>query len=262
MILTAIRKEVKFRVHLDNPNLPGSEMVAARGPLTDSAESTSGRPPNFLLRPRAQADAPLLRAASSLRKQSPGIYHLSLSAHETRMYDSIKRPREEIQSSQESSPLSSGRIQYPKLQKSAATTFTSELSLSKLLRPNTRDSYPSSSLQQRSPVKLSLRRRSASVVEPVAITQGSSNSGIIPPAPRPPLRPLRARYSPFSALKKLASQSKCDRNGRNLLLKEMIDSWDRLFFEGANTDVTVYTNDGYELGANSTVLVSFCFGLH
>ncbi|KAG0558597.1 hypothetical protein KC19_10G040700 [Ceratodon purpureus] len=243
MILTARGKEVQFWIHLGNPNLPGSDVM-------DSACTGFELPP---LLPRSQAHDTLHRAASTSKEKSPTIFP-NLSADETQIYGSVKRPREVTHSSQQSSPLSSGRIQCPKLLKSASTTSTSEVRarVPKQLRPSHYDSYPSStSMQKRSPVKLSLRR-SASAVESRPVTQASSNVGI-PPAPPLPPSPLRTRISSFTP--KRTSLEECHRNGLNLLHKKIIDSWDRVFFKGSNTDVTVYTDDGYELGAHSTVLM-------
>lgn len=212
-------------------------MAAARGPLMDDAESKLP-----LRLPRSQTHAALLRAASLLKEKPPAV-NRSFSPYGTGIHDSIKRPREEIQSSQETSPISSGRIRYPKLLKSASTSEVRARASKAQHRPVHYDSS-SSSLQRRSPVKRSLRP-SASLA-----LQGSSNAGI-PPAPPPPPPSFRARISSSPAPKKVSLEER----HRNLLHKEILDSWDKVFFEGANTDVTVYTSDGHEFGAHSIVLM-------
>jgi hypothetical protein len=214
-------------------------MAAARGPLMDDAESKLP-----LRLPRSQTHAALLRAASLLKEKPPAV-NRSFSPYGTGIHDSIKRPREEIQSSQETSPISSGRIRYPKLLKSASTSEVRARASKAQHRPVHYDSdSSSSSLQRRSPVTRSLRPSSSLAL------QGSSNVGI-PPAPPPPPPSFRARISSSPALKKVSLEER----HRNLLHKEILDSWDKVFFEGANTDVTVYTSDGHEFGAHSVVLV-------
>ncbi|KAG0568018.1 hypothetical protein M758_7G177500 [Ceratodon purpureus] len=225
MILTSRGKEVQFWVHLDNPNPPGSEAMAPPGALVDSA-STPGRSPVPL---QSQAHAALLRAASSFKEKSPEIYR-SLSADGTRIYDSIKSPPEE-NSSLEST--SSGRIQYPNLQESTSTSVSSELRLSK--QSCLPDPYmASSSLQLRS-----------SALNPAC-----------PPAP--PVSPaLKSRFSRRIVLSSGPKKSQDHgKSGCNVVPKRIVDTWDRVFFEEINVDVTVYTNDGYELGAHSIVLMS------
>lgn len=219
---------MQFWVHLDNPNPPGSEAMAPPGALLDSA-STSGRPPLPL---QSQAHAALLRAASSFKEKSPEIYR-SLSADGTRIYDSIKSPPEETSFLESSS---SGRIQYPNLQESTSTSSSSEFRLSK--QSSLPDPYTaSSSLQQRS----------------------SGSNPASPPAP--PLSPaLKSRFSRQVGLSfGLKKTQDYGKSGRNVVPKRIVDTWDRVFFEEINTDVTVYTNDGYELGAHSIVLVSFFY---
>lgn len=76
----------------------------------------------------------------------------------------------------------------------------------------------------------------------LSIDRSPSLKGIIPPAPPP---------APLKASKKT---NKC---ARTLLHKEIIDSWDRMFFDGVNTDVTILTVDSHEVYAHSTVLVSY-----
>ena len=196
--------------------------MAASDPLQESTASTSGRLPLPL---HSEAHAALVRAASSFKEKSPEIYR-SLSADGTRIYDSIKTPPEE-NSSLESS--SSGRIQYPNLQESTSTSSSSGLGISK--QSSIPDPYTaSSSLQQRS-------------------------SGSVPASPpAPPVSPaLKSRFL-SSGLKKTQDYSKYS---RNVVPKRIIDTWDRVFLEEINTDVSVYTSDGYELGAHSVVLVSF-----
>jgi len=188
--------------------------------------STSGRPPL-----PHESHAALLRAASSFKEKSPAIYR-NLSVDGTRIYDSIKNPPEEKSALESASASSSGRIQYPNLPES---TSSKQISLY--------DSYPSSSsLQQRSPSS-SLQQRSFG-----DHSVKCSKPGFIPPAP-PPLISRGLRQS-SSALKKT-------HGGRDLLHKDTSDTWDRVFFQGVNTDVTIYAYDGYELDAHSMVLVSF-----
>lgn len=195
--------------------------MASPGPLLESSTaSSSGRPP-----PQLHA---LLTAASAFKEVSPEIYR-SLSADGTRIYDSIESPPDESSSVKSSSSCG---IHSLNSQGSTSTSSSSDLRLSRQSSP---DPYTaSSSLQQR-----------------------SSGSNSAPPPP-PALKSRYLRHVVLSSgLKKIPGYSKC---GRNLVPQRIIDTWDRVFLEEINTDVTVYTNiDGYELCAHSIVLVSVSY---
>jgi hypothetical protein len=83
---------------------------------------------------------------------------------------------------------------------------------------------------------------------PSSSLQRRSNPACCPPAP--PISPA------LKLSRQVVSSSALKATGRNGVPKRIIDTWDRVFFEETNTDVTVYTTDGYELGAHSIVLVS------
>lgn len=255
MILTARKKQVRFWVHLDNPYPSGSEAMASPGPPALKNVSVSERPP-LPLQPhsQSQAHAALLRAASLFQSkpppvsrslsadrtqvyqltQPPSIYR-SLSADRTRNYNSIQSPPKEI-TPQETSV---GRIQYPSL--------TSSSSERRLLKQS---SLSSLSSQQRSSVSSSSRLSSSAAAK-------STKLGNIPaPPPSPSLKPRfrRQLVKLSSVLKKLPQEY--NRSGPISIPKSIIDTWDRMFFEEINTDVSVYTSGGHRLGAHSIVLMS------
>lgn len=233
---------MQFWVHLDNPNSAGSGGMASSGPFGLDSASTSGRAP-LPSQSHSEAHAALLRAASSFKEKSPSVYR-SLSADGTRIYDSVQSPPEEIVSEESSSTPPSGKIQYPSLQELASSSSSSDLRLSK------QSSFASSSSQQRSPVLAPGPSSSSPAVK-------STTPGRIPAPPPPPsLKPRfrRQLVKLSSTLKRIPQE--CSRSGPVLVLKSTIDTWDRAFFEGINTDVTVCTNDGHQLGAHSTVLMS------
>lgn len=75
-----------------------------------------------------------------------------------------------------------------------------------------------------------------------------------PPAP-PPLPSAISRKRPWRAPSSTV-QDPCTRSG-SFVSECTLNAWDRVFFEGANADVAVCTEDGSRIYVHSTVLVSF-----
>lgn len=121
-------------------------------------------------------------------------------------------------------------IKHPPPEENKPCSLESSSSSGRIQYPNLQQESSTSSVYDSYPSSSSLQQR-------------SSSSVVIPPAP-PPL------LIPRGCLRHKTTR----RGGR--LNKETVDTWDRVFFQGVNTDVTIYTNDGHELDAHSMVLVS------
>lgn len=233
MSLTSLVKELRIWIYFEIPNLPRT-LLMSPGSLMESTNgvSTSGRPP---LPPSAQARALLLKAASSFKEKSPSIFR-NLSEDGSRIYESIMSPPPEKNLQRPSSLLSSQDL--------VAEPST----------PTESDSSPPPG-QPPSPPLTPRQSQNLTVKIPPAHHQPHTP---LPPVPPPsptltPLTPKTPRQPIIPSVRKGGRSCICS---RRCVPDESVNAWDQVFYDGGNTDVAVYVNDGSRIDAHSVILVS------